>query len=171
VIDSKAGRFQLKGGCPVRRAVCGALLMLVGSTAWAADDEAAIRALLIDAAKTTSEFSRTRDSASILQFYSEDYHGIQDGEKETAETIRQWLAEYGAELDKGSPVRFISEIFDIQVRLFGLMAWATYDYAFKMVRDGEIQGHDRGLCTIVLRKESSSWFIQHEHCSKPWPAK
>ncbi|MDO9118802.1 MAG: nuclear transport factor 2 family protein [Nitrospira sp.] len=155
----------------MKRAVCSVLLMLIGSTAWAADDEAAIRALLIDTAKTTSEFSRTRDSTAVLQFYSRDYMGIQDGEKETVETIQQWLAEYGAELDKGSPVRFIGEIYDIQIRLSGFMAWATYDYAFKMVRDGEIQGHDRGLCTAVLRKEVSSWFIQHEHCSKPRLAK
>jgi len=144
--------------------VLGSLLM--AGSAWAANDEEAIRALLIDTAKATSEFSRTRDVQLVMRSYAKEYVGIQDGEKETAETIRQWLAEYGAELDKGSPVRFLGEVFDIQVRVAGSMAWATYDYIFKMVRDGEIQGKDQGLCTSVLGKEGGLWFVQHEHCSK-----
>lgn len=147
------------------------LVLLLGAPARAADDDAAIRALLIDTARATSEFSRTRDANAVLQSYAKDYMGIQDGEKETIETVQQWLADYGAELDKGSPVRFIGEVFGIQVRLSDVMAWATYDYVFKMVRDGEIQGHDRGLCTSVLRKEAHSWVIQHEHCSRPRPAR
>ncbi len=50
-------------------------------------------------------------------------------------------------------------------------AWATYEYVFKLVANGEVQTEDRGLCTSILRKEASTWLIQHEHCSRPRPAK
>jgi ketosteroid isomerase-like protein len=139
--------------------------------AWAGPDEDAIRTLLIETAKVTAEFSRTRDHQSVLKMYAKDYVGVQDGEAETVETIQKWLTEYGAELDNGSPIRFIGEIFDINVRVSGPLAWATYDYIFKLVSEGKIQSEDRGLCTSILRKEGAAWLIQHEHCSKPRPAK
>lgn len=148
-----------------------ALQVFAGSVVLAGQDEDAVQALLIDAAKATSEFSRTRDPQSVLKAYAKDYVGIQDGESETRETIEKWLSEYGAELDKGNPSRFLGEIFGIKVRVSGTLAWATYDYVFKLVANGEIQTEDRGLCTSILRKEGSAWLIQHEHCSKPRPAK
>ena len=147
-----------------------ALQVFAGSVVLAGQDEDAVQALLIDAVKATSEFSRTRDPQSVLKAYTKDYVGIQDGESETRETIEKWLSEYGAELDKGNPSRFLGEIFGIKVRVSGTLAWATYDYVFKLVANGEIQTEDRGLCTSILRKEGSAWLIQHEHCSKPRPA-
>src|SRR5688572_3355685 len=51
----------------------------------------------------------------------------------------------------------------------GSMAWATYDYVFQAIRNGELDEQDRGRCTSVLRKEPSGWLIQHEHCSKTKP--
>ncbi|HSB46284.1 MAG TPA: DUF4440 domain-containing protein [Nitrospira sp.] len=147
------------------------LQVFAGSVVLAGQDEDAVQALLIGAAKATSEFSRTRDPQSVLKAYTKDYVGIQDGESETRGTIEKWLSEYGAELDKGNPSRFLGEIFGIKVRVSGTLAWATYDYVFKLVANGEIQTEDRGLCTSILRKEGSAWLIQHEHCSKPRPAK
>ncbi|HEX9153940.1 MAG TPA: hypothetical protein VF819_00170, partial [Nitrospira sp.] len=122
-----------------------ALQVFAGSVVLAGQDEDAVQALLIDAAKATSEFSRTRDPQSVLKAYTKDYVGIQDGESETRETIEKWLSEYGAELDKGNPSRFLGEIFGIKVRVSGTLAWATYDYVFKLVTNGEIQTEDRGL--------------------------
>jgi hypothetical protein len=37
---------------------------------------------------------------------------------------------------------------------------------FQAVRKGELEGQDFGQCTTILRKEGSTWLIQHEHCSK-----
>ena len=136
----------------------------------AGQDEDAITALLLDAAKVTADFSRTRDAQSVLKMYAPDYVGVQDGEEETLETVQKWLADYGAELDKGSPIRFLGEVYGIKVRVSGLLAWATYDYVFKLVSNDEIQTEDRGRCTSILRKEGANWLIQHEHCSKTKPA-
>jgi ketosteroid isomerase-like protein len=146
-------------------------LVFAGSPAWAGQDEDAIRTLLVETAKVTAEFSRTRDVQSVLKMYAKDYVGVQDGEEETLDTIQKWLADYGAELDKGNPTRFLGEVYGIKVRVSGPLAWATYDYVFKLVSEGKIQSEDRGLCTSVLRKEGSGWLIQHEHCSKPRTAK
>ncbi|HSB44151.1 MAG TPA: nuclear transport factor 2 family protein [Nitrospira sp.] len=156
---------------PAISAMIIALQVFAGSVVLAGQDEDAVQALLIDSAKATSEFSRTRDPQSVLKAYAKDYVGIQDGESETRETIEKWLSEYGAELDKGNPTRFLGEVFGIKVRVSGALAWATYDYVFKLIANGEIQTEDRGLCTSILRKEGSTWLIQHEHCSKPRPAK
>lgn len=156
---------------PAISALIIALQVFAVSAVLAGQDEDAVQALLIDSAKATSEFSHTRDPQLVLKAYTKDYVGIQDGESETRETIEKWLSEYSAELDKGNPTRFLGEVFGIKVRVSGALAWATYDYVFKLVANGEIQAEDRGLCTSILRKEGSAWLIQHEHCSKPRPAK
>lgn len=139
------------------------------SLLWAGEDEDAITVLLLDSAKVTADFSRTRDAQSVLKMYSPDYAGVQDGEEETIETVRRWLAEYGAELDKGSPLRYLGEVFGVKVHVSGQLAWATYDYVFSLVSKGEIQTEDRGRCTSILRKEGTTWLIRHEHCSKAKP--
>lgn len=156
------------------RLVIAAILLVSGAAgtapALAGQDEEAIQTLLIETAKSTAEYSRTRDPDSVLKAYTEDYVGVQDGEEETIETIRKWLMDYGAELDKGNPTRFLGEVYGIKVRSSGAIAWATYDYVFKLIVNGEVQTEDRGLCTSILRKEGPAWLIQHEHCSKTKPA-
>lgn len=136
------------------------------SLAWAVQEEEAITALLLNAAKVTADYSTTRDAESVLSLYATDYAGVQDGEEETLDVVKKWLAEYGAELDKGSPVRFLGEVFGIKAHVSGHFAWATYDYVFKLVSQGEVQTEDRGRCTSILHKEGVSWRIRHEHCSK-----
>lgn len=151
--------------------VIAVALVLAASPAWAGQDEDAISGLILEVAKLTADFSSTRDAQSVLKLYTKDYVGVQDGEEETIETIQKWFAEYGAELDRGSPVRFLGEVYGIKVGVSGPLAWATYDYVFKMVSEGEVRGEDRGFCTSILRKESSTWLIQREHCSKAKPTK
>ncbi len=146
--------------------VLAALILGTAPCLWAGQDEEAVTALLLEAAKVTADYSTTRDAESVLKMYAPDYAGVQDGEEETLETVRKWLAEYGAELDKGSPLRFLGEVFGVKVHVAGQLAWATYDYVFTLVSRGEIQTEDRGRCTSILRKEGASWLIQHEHCSK-----
>ncbi len=125
--------------------------------------------VLLAEAKSSATFAETRDRQTVLKLYTADYSGVQDGELETRETIEKWLSEYGAALDKGSRVHFLGAVTNLSTHVAGSTAWATYDYVFQAIRNGELDAQDRGKCTSVLRKEASGWLIQHEHCSKTKP--
>jgi ketosteroid isomerase-like protein len=131
-----------------------------------AEEGAAIEKTVKEAAMAAATFSETRDKQAVLKLYTKDYSGIQDGETETRESIEKWFSEYESELNKGNPLRFITVVSNVRVRIPGPTAWATYDYVFQAVRKGELEGQDSGQCTTLLRKEGSTWLIQHEHCSK-----
>ena len=144
--------------------------LLCGSApAWAGPDESAVEQTILAEAKSAALFAENRDKQAVLKLYTADYSGIQDGTPETRETIEQWLSEYGAELDKGSALRFLGAVSNLTVRVTGATAWATYDYVFQALRKGELEGQDAGVCTSLLRKEASGWLIFHEHCSKARP--
>jgi ketosteroid isomerase-like protein len=139
--------------------------------AWSADEGAAIEKVVKEAAMASATYSETRDRQAVLKLYTKDYVGIQDGETETRDSIEKWFSDYESELNKGNTLRFINVVSNLRVRIPGPTAWATYDYVFQAVRKGELEGQDSGQCTTVLRKESSTWLIQHEHCSKTRPVK
>lgn len=141
------------------------------AVAWSAEEGEAIERIVKEAAMASSTYSETRDKQAVLKLYTKDYVGIQDGETETRESIEKWLSDYESELNKGSTLRFISVVSNLRVRTPGPTAWATYDYVFQAVRKGELEGQDSGQCTTLLRKEGSTWLIQHEHCSKTRPVK
>src|SRR6059036_3664513 len=148
-----------------------AALVMMGCFSWAAEawsaaEEAAIERTVKEAAMASSTFSETRDKQAVLKLYTKDYVGIQDGETETRDSIEKWFADYESELNKGSTLRFISTVSNLRVRVPGPTAWATYDYVFQAIRKGELEAQDSGQCTTLLRKEGSTWLIQHEHCSK-----
>ena len=153
----------------MKRRLAGAVLMacLLWTVAvWSAGDEEAIERVIKEAAKATATFSETRDAQAVLKLYAQDYLGIQDGEAETRDSIEKWLADYESELKRGSTLRFISAVSNLKPGVAGSLAWATYDYVFQAIRNGELEGQDAGKCTSLLRKESSTWLIFHEHCSK-----
>ncbi len=135
--------------------------------AWSAEEKETIEKAVKAAAMAAATFSETRDKQAVLKLYSKDYVGIQDGETETRDSIEKWLSDYESELTKGSTLRFISVVSNLKPGVSGTTAWATYDYVFQAVRNGELEGSDAGKCTALLRKEGSTWLIQHEHCSKP----
>jgi len=137
------------------------------AVAWSAEEKEAIEKAVKAAAMAASTFSETRDKQAVLKLYSKDYVGIQDGETETRDSIEKWLSDYESELTKGSTLRFISVVSNLKPGVSGTTAWATYDYVFQAVRNGELEGSDAGKCTTLLRKEGATWLIQHEHCSKP----
>lgn len=143
--------------------------VLLAAPAWAGLDEDAVEKVLLAEAKSSATFAETRDRQTVLKLYTADYSGVQDGELETRETIEKWLSEYGAALDKGSRVHFLGAVTNLSTHVAGSTAWATYDYVFQAIRNGELDAQDRGKCTSVLRKEASGWLIQHEHCSKTKP--
>lgn len=136
------------------------------SVAWSVEEEEAVEMAIKNAAMAASTFSETRNKQAVLKLYSKDYVGIQDGETETRDSIEKWLSDYDAELNKGSTLRFISALSNLRVRVPGATAWATYNYVFQAIRNGELEGQDSGQCTTILRKEGAAWLIQHEHCSK-----
>lgn len=153
----------------MKRRLAGAVLMACFSwtaVAWAAEGEEAIERVIKEAAKATATFSETRDAQAVLKLYAQDYLGVQDGEAETRDSIEKWLADYESELKRGSTLRFISVVSNLKPGLAGAMAWATYDYVFQAIRNGELEGQDAGKCTSLLRKEGTAWLIFHEHCSK-----
>jgi hypothetical protein len=142
-------------------------LILAAGPAWAiSDDEAAVRQVVLQTVKAVADFPASKDPQSVLGLYTADYSGIQDGESEGIEAVRRWLEEYGDLLAKGSPIRYAGEITDLTVHVSETWAWATYRYVFQMVRAGQVEGEDRGLCTNIIRKERAGWMIQHEHCSQ-----
>ena len=146
-----------------------ALLMVCLSwagVAWSAEEGEAIEKTIKEAAMAAAIFSETKDKQAVLKLYTKDYVGIQDGETETRDAIEKWLSDYESELNKGSTLRFISAVSNLQVRIPGPAAWATYDYVFQAIRKGELEAQDSGQCTTLLRKEGPTWLIQHEHCSK-----
>jgi len=143
------------------------LCLLWTPVAWSAEEKGVIEKTIKDAAMASATFSETRDKQAVLKLYTKDYVGIQDGETETRESIEKWLSDYDAELTKGSTLHFISIVSNLHAYMLGPMAWATYDYVFQSIRKGELEGQDSGQCTTILRKEGSTWLIQHEHCSKP----
>ena len=136
------------------------------SVAWSGEEGEAIERTVKEAAMAAATFSETRDRQAVLKLYSKDYIGIQDGETETRDSIEKWLTDYDLELKQGSTLRFISAVSNLKPGLAGSMAWVTYDYVFQAIRKGELEGQDAGKCTSILRKEASTWLIQHEHCSK-----
>jgi ketosteroid isomerase-like protein len=146
-----------------------ALLMVALSwtaVAWSAEEGEAIEKTVKEAAMAATAFSETRDKQAVLKLYTKDYIGIQDGETEMRDSIEKWLSDYESELNKGSTLRFIGAVSNLNVRVLGQVAWTTYDYVFQAVRKGELEAQDSGLCTALLRKEGSAWLIFHEHCSK-----
>jgi ketosteroid isomerase-like protein len=139
------------------------------STADAGGDEEAVERVLLAEAKSSAAFAETRDKDSVLKLYTTDYSGVQDGEAETRETIEKWLSEYGSALDQGARVHFLGAVSNLSTQIFGTTAWATYDYVFQAIKNGELNAQERGKCTSILRKERSGWLIRHEHCSKTKP--
>lgn len=145
--------------------------LIVALPVSAASDEEAIEQAILAEAESAALFAETRSKEAVLQLYTSDYGGIQDGEPETRETIERWLSDYEEELKKGSTLHFIGAASNLTIRIAGPIAWATYDYLFQALRKGELEGQDAGKCTSLLRKEGSGWLIFHEHCSKNRPGR
>jgi ketosteroid isomerase-like protein len=137
-----------------------------GLSAWAGQDEEAVKQTIQQAVAGTAVFSESRDKQAVLTLYTDDYVGSQDGQAETKAAIEQWLTDYESELKQGNRLRFIGAVSNLKAGLEGSTAWAIYDYVFQAIRDGEIEGQDAGTCTSLLRKEHSAWRIFHDHCSK-----
>ena len=144
-------------------------LLLWTSALMAGGDEEAIERVLLAEAKSSATFAETRDKEAVLKLYTDDYSGVQNGEAESRDSIEQWLSEYGSALERGSRVHFLGAFSNLNTNISGSTAWATYDYVFQAIKNGEFDAQDQGKCTSILRKESAGWLIRHQHCSKTKP--
>ena len=152
--------------------LCCSLMMgilLWTSAPRAGGEEEAVERVVAAEAKASATFVETRDKQAVFKLYTADYSGVQDGEAETRDSIEQWLTEYGSALDQGSRVHFLGAISNFDTHISGSTAWATFDYVFQAIKNGELEAQEHGKCTSVLRKETSGWLIRHEHCSKTKP--
>jgi len=148
--------------------------VIIGIVFWAsatraAGDEEAIEKVLLAEAKSSATFAENRDKQAVLKLYTADFSGVQDGDVETRDTIEKWLSEYGSVLEQGSRVHFLGAVSNLDTHISGSNAWATYDYVFQAIKNGELDAQERGKCTSILRKDTSGWLIRHEHCSKTKP--
>jgi ketosteroid isomerase-like protein len=144
-------------------------LLLWTSSLRAGGEEEAIERVLLEETKSSATFAETRDKQAVLKLYTDDYSGVQDGEAENRDSIERWLSEYGSALERGSRVHFLGAVSNLSTHISGSTAWATYDYVFQAIKNGEFDAQDRGKCTSILRKDHTGWLIRHQHCSKTKP--
>jgi ketosteroid isomerase-like protein len=132
-------------------------------------EEDLIVTTLNNVANAESQFSKTKDSPSILRFYTQDYAGVKDGKSQTVKDQETYLAEVLARINSDEPIGILSRVMNIKASVAGTVGWATYEYEYKVVRSGVLQRLSQGLCTAIFRKEGNSWLIRHEHCSTTHP--
>lgn len=132
-------------------------------------EEALIVTTLNDIANAETQFSKTKEAASVLRFYTEDFAGIKDGKSETDKDQNQYLAEVLVQINSDEPIGISSKFMNIKPSAIGRLGWATYEYEYKVIRSGVLQRFSQGLCTAIFRKQGDSWLIRHEHCSTARP--
>ena len=132
-------------------------------------EEVLIVTTLNEVANAESQFSKTKDAASILRFHTQDYAGIKDGKSETVEDQTKYLAEVLDQINSDAPIGISSKVLNIKPSVAGRLGWATYEYEYKVIRSGVLQRFSQGQCTAIFKKEADSWLIRHEHCSTTSP--
>ncbi len=144
--------------------VIGFFLLTV-CAAWASQNEAAIEKTITDATKAMTDFPRTRDLEAVLQFYAQDYTGINDGEWETMEEMKKTFSDLEEKMNLGSPIGISYKVSNIIAHVTGTTGWATYDFSAKIGMAGETLVEEQGKCTGIYIKNGAAWAVLHEHCS------
>ncbi len=138
-----------------------------------AQEEALIVTTLNEVANAESQFSKTKDAASILRFYAQDYAGIKDGKLETVKDHKTYLAGVLEQINSDEPIDISSKVTNIKPSVAGSFGWATYEYEYKIWRSGGrsgvLQQVSQGQCTAIFTKQADSWLVRHEHCSTTNP--
>lgn len=152
--------------------VAGLLLCmpaLTGATPPATREASSVQRTIEGAARAFSEFPKTRDVDAVLSFYARDFTGIENGEATTLGDQRDLLLDLRDQLATGAFVGLVLRTRNIRVRVEGEIAWATYDYLFRIAAaDGGWQDEE-GMCSSILQKEGRAWRFKHEHCSSVCP--
>jgi hypothetical protein len=80
-------------------------------------EEGLIVTMLNNVANAESQFSKTKDSVSILRFYTQDYAGIKDGKSQTVEEKEKYLAEVLERINSDEPIGISSKVLNIELVL------------------------------------------------------
>ena len=126
----------------------------------AARDAAEVAGVIAGSAKALNDFPRTRNKGAILSFYTKSYTVVENGEESSLEEASQLLSDLEDRLERGEEVGISSRARNIEVRVAGKIAWATYDYEFKIALEDGDWGADDGKCTSVLVKSGSNWLVE-----------
>lgn len=102
-------------------------------------EEALIAATLNDNANAESQFYKTKDSVSILRFYTQDYAGIKDGQPKTVKDQEKYLAEVLDRINLGEAIGISFKVMNIKPSVAGSLEWATFEYEYKIVKSGVLQ--------------------------------
>jgi ketosteroid isomerase-like protein len=136
-------------------------------------EEDLIVTTLNNVANAESQFSKTKDSVSILRFYTQDYAGIKDGKSQTVKDQQTYLTEVLDKINSDEPIGILSKVMNIKPSVAGKFGWATYEYEYKVGRSGGrsgvLQQVSQGQCTAIFTKQADAWLIRHEHCSTVQP--
>jgi hypothetical protein len=132
-------------------------------------EEALIEKKIIDLANATTQFPHTKDSQSILRFYSQGYEGINNGKSVSLKDIEKSLSDVLERINLGEPIGISSKVTNIKTSVTSSSGWAAYEFEYKIGRGGAVLQSDQGQCTAIFRKQGESWLIRHEHCSTANP--
>jgi uncharacterized protein (TIGR02246 family) len=131
----------------------------LGTTASAADEAAAVRAVIAQYAKGLE----TGDMAALEKIWA------QDDATSVAEagSFNHGWADFRdhhlrPEIEGMKNVKFLTE--DLRVHVNGKLAWVTFNY--KMSGESKGRAFDNtGAATMVLEKRGKAWLIVHQHTS------
>ncbi len=129
----------------------------------------AVQRTIEASARAFTEFPRTKSIESVLSFYAKDFTGIENGQDAGLDTQRELLEELKDQLSSGANVGLSFRASNVEVRVTGSTAWATYDYLFHIGTPDGAWEEEEGKCSSVLEKAGSAWLFKHEHCSSLCP--
>lgn len=132
----------------------------------ASNDRTAVENLLQDYIQANTEFYHSRDTESILKFYSPSYVEVSNGEVRRFDDVRSMWTGLKEKLDLGSTERRAITITDKpQINVSGTVAFVIFSFTDKVGSGGRLLRQTSGTCTEVLFKTNGRWLIEHEHCS------
>ena len=135
----------------------------------ASREAAAVQRTIEASARAFTEFTRTRSIESVLAFYAKDFTGIENGQDAGLDSQRELLEDLRDQLSDGASVGLSFRATNVEVRVTGSIAWATYDYLFRIAASDGAWDEEEGKCSSVLEKSGASWLFKHEHCSSLCP--
>lgn len=147
---------------------CGLIVcffLLTVCTARAGWNEASIEKTITGAAEAMTDLPRTKDLGAVLRFYSEDYTGINDGEWETMEEMKNSFSDLIGQMNLGRTMGISYRVSNITAHATGSTGWATYDFSVRIGVSDEVLAEESGKCTGIYIKKDGAWLTLHEHCS------
>ena len=132
----------------------------------AAGEDKAIAKLIQSVSHAMVDLPKTKNVKAVLQYFAGDYTFLEDGEFKTLKDLEEVLQSFAAEKASEELIEIKDDVVNLQVRIVGAWAWATYDETFTAMSSGHILDEDVSKCTGIFRKTKGRWLYVHEHCSE-----